>query len=138
MVANFTYNFKMVYLRSNKFSHADGLSRLIPKYKEPLEDTVIAFLQSEGELKITLCNSARELPLTLDQIKLETLRDEYINRIKTKILEKDQRTNRRFLYMQRSVTLQRTRRDSVDIAETYSERFSRWPSEELLEEKSYA
>ena len=38
----------MVYVPS-KFGHGDGLSRLIPKYKEPLEDTVIVSLQSEGE-----------------------------------------------------------------------------------------
>ena len=44
------HNSKIVYLPSNKFGHADGLSRFIFKYKEPLEDTV----QSEGELKISL------------------------------------------------------------------------------------
>ena len=116
-----------MYLSSNKFSHADGLSKVIPKYKEPLEDTVIAFLQSEGELKITLYNSVAlnlelklEPPVTLDQINQETLRDEYINRIKTKILEKDQRTNRRFLYMRRSVTLQRTRRHCRNVSEKFS------------------
>ena len=38
------YNFQM---EKNKFGHADRLSRLIPKYKEPLEDTVIASLQSK-------------------------------------------------------------------------------------------
>ena len=69
----------MVHLLSNKFGHANGLSRLIPNYKEPLEDIVIASLQSEGELKITLCNSVSELPVTLDQIKQDGLRDEYIN-----------------------------------------------------------
>ena len=41
------YNFKMEYLPMKKFDNAEGLSRLIPKYKEPLEDTVIASLQSE-------------------------------------------------------------------------------------------
>ena len=86
------YNFRMVYLSSNKFDHADGLSRLIHKCKELLEDIVIASFQSDGELKITLCNSARELTVTFDQIKQEALRDEYINRIKRKILEKDQHT----------------------------------------------
>ena len=34
----------MEYLPSKEFGHAGGLSRLIPKYKEPLEDTVIASL----------------------------------------------------------------------------------------------
>ena len=53
---------------------------------------MIASLQSAGELKTTLCNRVRELPMTLEQIKQEALRDEYINRIKAKIFEKDHRT----------------------------------------------
>ena len=82
----------MEYLPSKKFGHADGLSRLISKYKEPLEDTVIASLKSEGELKSTLCNTVSELPVMLEQIKQETLCDEYINQIKGKFFEKNQRT----------------------------------------------
>ena len=62
-----------------KFGHADGFSRLISKYKELQEDTVIASLQSEVELKTTLCNTARKIPLMLDQINQEALHDEYIN-----------------------------------------------------------
>ena len=69
----------MEYVSSEKFDRVDGLSRLIPKYREPLEDSVIASLQSEGELKTTLFNTVRELPVTLEQIKQEALRDEYIN-----------------------------------------------------------
>ena len=46
-------------------------------------NTVIASLQSEGELKTTLSNIARELPVTLEQIKQEALQ------IKAKIFEKD-------------------------------------------------
>ena len=53
----------MEYLPSKKFNHADGLSRLSTKYKEPLEDTVIVSFQSEGELKTTLCNTVRERPV---------------------------------------------------------------------------
>ena len=41
----------MEYLLSKKFCHADGLSRLIRKYKESLKDIVITSLQSEGGLK---------------------------------------------------------------------------------------
>ena len=36
------YNFKIEYLPSKQISHADGLSRLKPKYSEPFEDTIIA------------------------------------------------------------------------------------------------
>ena len=86
------YNFKMEYLPSNKIGHTDGQSSFIPKYKGPTgRHSVIASFRSEGELKITLCNSVGELPVTLDQIKQESLHEKYINRIKTKILEKDQR-----------------------------------------------
>ena len=76
------YNFKMEYLPSNKYGRVDGLSRLIPKYREPFEDTVIASLQSEGELKTFIFNSIREFPVTLEQIKQEAFRDKYITRRK--------------------------------------------------------
>ena len=74
----------MEYIPWKKFRHANGLSRLIPKYKKKkkkttLEDTVIASLQSEGELKTTICNTVRELPVTHEQIKQETLFNEYTN-----------------------------------------------------------
>ena len=42
------YNYKMEYLPSKKLSHADELSRLIPKFSEPLEDTVIAAIKTEN------------------------------------------------------------------------------------------
>ena len=58
----------MEYLPLKKFGHADGLSRLIPKYKEPQEDMAIASLQSEGELKTTLCNTIWELPWPLNKL----------------------------------------------------------------------
>ena len=41
------YNFNMEFLPSKKLCHADGLSRLIPKQRETLEDTVIASLRTE-------------------------------------------------------------------------------------------
>ena len=37
------YSFKMEFLPSKKIPHADGLSRLIPKIREPLKETVIKF-----------------------------------------------------------------------------------------------
>ena len=42
----------MEFLPSAELSHADGLSRPIPKYKEPLEDTVIASPRKEEIEKI--------------------------------------------------------------------------------------
>ena len=88
------YNFKIEFLLSKKLCHADGLSRLIRKHKEPLEDTAIDSLRTEGEFKTTLCNTVRKLPLNLDQIKQEFLNDEFIKQTKAKICEKDQQTSR--------------------------------------------
>ena len=39
------YDFDMEFLPSKKFGHADGLSRLIPRTGELLEDSVIASLR---------------------------------------------------------------------------------------------
>ena len=37
------YNSKIEYLSSKQIIQADGLSRLVPKYSEPFEDTIIVF-----------------------------------------------------------------------------------------------
>ena len=57
---------------------------------------MIGYLQSEGELKTTLCNIVREIPVTFEQIKRGALCDEYINQIKAKNFEKGQRTTNVF------------------------------------------
>ena len=82
----------MGFQPSKKICHAAGQSRLILKHREPLKDTVIASLLT-GEFKTTLCNTVRELSVTLDQIKQEALNDEFIRQTKTKICEKDQQTS---------------------------------------------
>jgi hypothetical protein len=79
------YNFQMEYVPSKKLGHADGLSRLIPKQTEPLEDMVIAAIQAEAEVKNTLCDTVRELPVTLDEIKSKAEVDEFILSTKEKI-----------------------------------------------------
>lgn len=56
------YSFKMEFL----LSHADGLSKLITKLCEPLEDTVIATLEATDDIKNVLWNTARDRPVTLD------------------------------------------------------------------------
>ena len=54
---------------SKKLGHVDGLSRLILKYTEPLEEIEIAVLRDERELSDLLCNTIRELPVTLEDVK---------------------------------------------------------------------
>ena len=44
----------MEFLPSKKLGPADGLSRLIPSFAEPLEDTVITALRAEKELRGTM------------------------------------------------------------------------------------
>ena len=75
----------MEFLPSKKFGHASGLSRLIPKMREPLEDTVIASLSSESIMSTVLCNTVRELPVTLEEIRKEAAKDEFITQIKERI-----------------------------------------------------
>ena len=56
------YNFKIKYLQSKQISHADWLSRLVPKYSEPFEDTIIAALRTDCEIKNMIANTIKELP----------------------------------------------------------------------------
>lgn len=77
------YHFRMEYVKSKEHGHADGLSRLIPKKEEILEETVIAALTEEKEISGLLLNTVRELPVTLDQIKKEAEKDHYIVNLKS-------------------------------------------------------
>ncbi|XP_014772973.1 uncharacterized protein K02A2.6-like [Octopus bimaculoides] len=72
----------MEYILSKKLSHVDCLSRLISKNVESLEDTVIAVLRAENEIKNVLCNVIRELPVTLQDIILKLVNDRFIIKMK--------------------------------------------------------
>ena len=63
---------------SKKIAPADGLSRLIPDNAELLEETVIAALKQEQELKEVLINTVSELLVMLEEIKKTAKTDEYI------------------------------------------------------------
>ena len=60
----------------------DGLSRLIPKFNKPFKDTVIALLRPENKIKNVLFNTVTELPVTLDKIRVEAKKDDFIVKIK--------------------------------------------------------
>ena len=85
------YDFDMEFLPSKQLGHADGLSRLIPRNREPLEDTVIASLRLEKDYSAILCNTVKELPVTLDDIKIEAEGDIFIRDTKEK-LQTDEQT----------------------------------------------
>ena len=80
----------MEFLSSQKLGYADGLSRLIPKMQEPLEDRVIASLRTESIMSTVLCIIVRELLVTLEEIRKEAAKDEFITQIKERIVNKDE------------------------------------------------
>ena len=57
----------MKFLPSKKLIHTDGLSCFILKFGEPLEDTVIAAIKTENEIKNVLHNTVRELLITQEE-----------------------------------------------------------------------
>ena len=93
------YNFKIEYLPSKQISHADGLSKLLPKYSEPFEDTLIAALWTDCEIKNMIVNTTKELPLTLLELKSEAMNDEFITNIKQKIATKKLKSTRSIFTM---------------------------------------
>lgn len=92
------YNFRLEYLPTKKIGHADGLSRIIPTKTEPLEDSVIAALRHEEDIRTVLCCTVRNLPVTLQEIKNEAINDEFIKETKAKIAEKISKYRTAFLY----------------------------------------
>lgn len=69
-----------------KLGYLEGLWRLIVKYKESLEDTVLAVLKVEIELKCILCNVVWKLRVRLETIKSKAEKDAFINKMKKKII----------------------------------------------------
>ena len=74
------YNFKIEYLPSKQINHADGLSRLVPKYREPFEDKIIAALRTDCEIKNMISNIIKKLPVTLLEITSEAMNDDFITK----------------------------------------------------------
>ena len=84
-------NFKIEYLPPKQISHADGLSRLVPKYSEPFEDTITAALWTDCEIKNMIANTIKELPVTLLEIKSEAMNNDFLTNIKQKITTKNEK-----------------------------------------------
>ena len=86
----------MELLSSKKIPHADGLSGLIPKIREPLEETVIASLSSEMDIKNVLYNTVKELSATLEEIRFKTKFDKFIIEKKNEMM--DQKNNGNYIF----------------------------------------
>ena len=83
------YDFKLKFISSKQIAHADSLSRLIPTQKELLEDSVIAVLRIDSEIKTMINNVIYELPVTLLEIKTEAVNNEFIKTTKQKLSRGD-------------------------------------------------
>ena len=79
------YYFKIEYLPLKQISHANGRSRLVPKYSELFEGTIIAALRTDCEIKNMRANTIKELPVTPLEIKSEAMNEDFITNIKQKI-----------------------------------------------------
>ena len=70
---------------SEKLGHADGLSRLIPKFSESLEDRMIVALRDEKELSVLLYNMIKESRVTLEDIKKQLRKTNSLKKIKKQV-----------------------------------------------------
>lgn len=81
----------MEFLPSKKLSHADRLSRLTPRFCKPLEDAVIVAIRAENEIN-NIYNTVRELPITLEEIRINFEKDNCIMKIKKQLRFKGKNT----------------------------------------------
>ena len=86
-------SFKMEFLLPKENAHADGLSRLIPKNTEPIEEIVIASLKSEMDVNYVLFNTVKGLSVTLEEIKFKKKFDKFINQAKKELMHQKVKTN---------------------------------------------
>ena len=70
----------------------DGLSRLILKTRELLEETVIASLRSE----MNLCCTVKELPITQEEIRYKAKFDKFITQTNKELMNQKNKVNNIF------------------------------------------
>ncbi|CAH8597340.1 unnamed protein product [Dicrocoelium dendriticum] len=76
------YDFEIRYCRTQDFGQADGLSRLISKHAA-VEDTVIAAVTVEDDVRYQLSNAIRSLPITAADIRRATAQDPVLQKAVT-------------------------------------------------------
>ncbi|BHF77599.1 hypothetical protein SprV_0602070700 [Sparganum proliferum] len=69
------YDFDICYCRTTDFGQADALSRLISNQQEPEEDTVIAAISIEDDVRSQLSNAIRGIPVIAADIRRATEQD---------------------------------------------------------------
>ncbi|KAA3673841.1 uncharacterized protein DEA37_0012248 [Paragonimus westermani] len=80
-----SYDFTIKYVRTGDFGHADALSRLISQKMSTRipEDTVIASINVDADVRYVLSDSIRHLPVTFLQIKEAMKFDRALQRVLT-------------------------------------------------------
>ena len=89
----------MEFLPFKKIPLADCLSTLIPKIKEPLEETVIASLSFEMDIKNVLYNTVKELSVTLEEIRFKAKFDKFITEKKNEIMDQKKNKGNNFFFL---------------------------------------
>ncbi|BHF66177.1 hypothetical protein SprV_0200919300 [Sparganum proliferum] len=69
------YDFDIRYCRTTDFGQADALSRLISNQQEPEEDTVVATISIEDDVRRQLSDAIRGIPVTAADIRHATEQD---------------------------------------------------------------
>lgn len=70
-----SYDFNMEYVSTHQFGAADVLSRLINNVPKPEEDTIIASIHVEDDIKMVIDDITSALPLTFKMICAATNKD---------------------------------------------------------------
>ena len=70
-----SYDFQIRYQRTSSFGQADALSRLIATKRQQPEDTVIAAVSVENDVKFVLSDALRNLPVTAADVCKATKED---------------------------------------------------------------
>nr|VZH95980.1 unnamed protein product [Spirometra erinaceieuropaei] len=79
------YDFDIRYCRTTYFGQADALSRLISNQQEPEEDTVIAAISIEDDVRRQLSDAIRGIPVTAADIRRATEQDPVLRQAITNV-----------------------------------------------------
>lgn len=75
------YDFSIEYVQTDQFGHADILSRLINTHSNEEEDTVVASITLEEDIRSALVAIISSLPLSHDDIIRETNKSEVLQQV---------------------------------------------------------
>ncbi|CAH8624689.1 unnamed protein product [Dicrocoelium dendriticum] len=75
------YDFEIRYQSTNSLGQADALSRLIDSQQQEHEDTIIASVEIEPDVKFLVNEALHGMPVTADAVRAETLRDPILKKV---------------------------------------------------------